>query len=238
MNWFRRWFRRSPVLSAEELSAIAAYQALPGPPSAQALQDARFVVLDVETSGLNPYRDRLLSIGAIAVHNGTIHVRDAFEAVLRQDIASDHQNILVHGIDGTTQLSGRDARAVLLDFIGYAGNAPVVGYHVDFDRITIERAVQRMFGLELLNDWVDLARIVPALFPDQASRGNGLDYWLSEFSIENFARHDAMADALAAAQLLLVAMSQAASAGVANYGALKRLDEECHWLARNQPTLR
>ena len=198
----------------------------------------RFIVLDVESSGLDPFRDRLLSIGAVVVSDGGIRVGEAFEIILRQDTPSAGHNILIHGIDGTTQMGGRDPRAALLAFLEYAGRAPLVGYHVDFDRVMIERAMRRALGFKPVNDWLDLARLLPALFPNQAARGRGLDHWLTAFSIENFARHAALADAFATAQLLLLVLTQAASVGRMQYADLLRLEKNQRWLDRNQPRKR
>lgn len=53
------------------------------------------MVVDIESSGLNPFHDRLISIGAVAVSDGLIRFRDSFKVVLRQDRPSDPGNILV-----------------------------------------------------------------------------------------------------------------------------------------------
>jgi DNA polymerase-3 subunit epsilon len=44
----------------------------------------RFVVLSMETTGLNPEIDVILSIGAFAVLNNSIYIGDSFEAVFAQ----------------------------------------------------------------------------------------------------------------------------------------------------------
>ena len=64
------------------------------------ITQTRFVVVDVETSGLDLRSDRLLSIGAVAVEAGAIHPADSIELVLRQTQESGHDNILLHGIAG------------------------------------------------------------------------------------------------------------------------------------------
>src|SRR5690606_8402864 len=46
---------------------------------------ARFIVLDSETTGLDPRTDRLVTIGAVAVQAGEIRLDDTFDALLALD---------------------------------------------------------------------------------------------------------------------------------------------------------
>ena len=48
------------------------------------LREQRWVVLDLETSGLNPSRDQVLSIGAVAIEDGAIDFAQQFERTLHQ----------------------------------------------------------------------------------------------------------------------------------------------------------
>src|SRR5262245_37420506 len=43
------------------------------------IEQVRFVVLDCETTGLNPRTDRIITIGAVAVRDGEIVLGDSFE---------------------------------------------------------------------------------------------------------------------------------------------------------------
>ena len=56
----------------------------------------RFVVLDSETTGLNPATDRIISIGAVAVLGGDIVLEDSFSALLQVD--RNTEATTVHGI--------------------------------------------------------------------------------------------------------------------------------------------
>lgn len=48
----------------------------------------RFVVPDTETTGLNPRKDRIVTIGAIALLNHEILIEDSFEAMLKAEYNS------------------------------------------------------------------------------------------------------------------------------------------------------
>src|SRR3954447_26077472 len=66
----------------------------------------RFVALDTETTGLDPRRDRLITIGAVAVCGGEIFLDDAFEVLLK--IAYNNSSVTVHGITRDEALGGMD----------------------------------------------------------------------------------------------------------------------------------
>ena len=56
----------------------------------------RFVVLDSETTGLNPATDRLITIGAVAVLGGDIVLEDSFSALLQ--VERNTEAVTVHGV--------------------------------------------------------------------------------------------------------------------------------------------
>jgi DNA polymerase-3 subunit epsilon len=79
------------------------------------IAQARWVSIDCETSGLDPARDRLLSVGAVAVGAQRIELSSAFHSLVKQEAASPASNILVHGIGGDAQRTGRQADDVVRD---------------------------------------------------------------------------------------------------------------------------
>ena len=77
-------FRPRPTAVPEHRAALAAWQALPEAALELPHARQRYVVVDVETSGLDMKRDRLIAIGAVAVQGGGIDFADAFQIVLQQ----------------------------------------------------------------------------------------------------------------------------------------------------------
>lgn len=230
MNLLSRLFGARVELDPAAAQRLAAWQAQAKTGPHASLGQARLVVVDVETTGLNLARDCLIAIGAIAVEAGKINLDDSFEIILQQEAVSDKDNILVHGIGGTAQTEGVPPVEALLRFLEYLGPDPLIAFHVTFDETMIRRALQKHLGLAFKHTWLDLAYAVPALFPELSRRFRALDDWTAYFGIRNFARHRALADSLATAQLFLVASAVARRQGVAEFKGLLELEKAQRWV--------
>lgn len=233
MNWLNRFFGKPPELTPQQAERLAAWQALPAPRQGQPIKASRFVVVDVETSGLNTARDHLIAIGAVAVTHGRIQLNDSLEIVLQQSQASEKDNILIHGIGGTVQRGGVPPADALLTFLEFLGKDPLIAFHVAFDQAMINRALKQFLGIKFEHAWADLAYVAPALHPRIARRTRALDDWMGLFGISNYARHNALADALATAELFLTLQPLIAVQGEASFREMKMLEQV--WQRQSQP---
>lgn len=233
MNLISRLFAPRRQLSTQAFDQLQCWLSLPKTDLHAPFETSRYVVLDVETSGLNPTRDKLIAIGAVAVVSGRINLDDAFEVVLQQPTPSAHDNILIHGIGGMAQSVGCDPDKALLDFLLYAGNAPLVAFHAAFDEAAIRLAINKYLRAEFKQPWLDLAYLAPALYPELSQHHRSLDDWIDQFGIGNFARHSALADAYSTAQLLLILMNASKqTANTRNFADLLSLEKAQRTLAR------
>ena len=230
MKWLNAITRRRPALDPPLAEALAGYRALEIPDLATPLAIQRGVVVDVESTGLDPFTDRLVSIGAVVVHGGLARLSQSFEVVLRPAGAIGQRSIVLHGIGESAQRAGRDPAAGLVNFLTFAGKAPLIAFHADFDRTLIERTAANVLCMKPANTWLDLALLAPAVFPRHASRHRALDDWTKLFGIDNPARHNAAADAFATAQLLLVVLAAARAQNVSTWNELIALQRAQRWL--------
>jgi len=205
--------------------------------AAAAVDDGRWVVLDVESSGLDPKSDRLLAIAAVALRRDggaapRIGLGDSFEVVMRHEAAPvDKANILVHGIGVGAQRGGVAPAQALAAFERWAAGAPLIGFHVAFDEALIQRAMRAALGHALPNPWIDLADVAQVVRPDVP--GRSLDDWMDALGIRCAVRHQAAADTLATAELLLRLWPQVvAQRQGEDWRALSRLAAQRRWLPR------
>ena len=106
------------------------------------------------------------------------------------------------------------------------------GFHVPFDRAVLSRAAQ-LAGVTLPERaWLDLAPLAAALAPpDPKKAPPGLDDWLQRYGIACPVRHNAAADALATAELLMRLRVDARREGARDFAGLVKLARQQRWLA-------
>jgi DNA polymerase-3 subunit epsilon len=196
-------------------------------------EPGRWIVLDTESTGLDPARDHLIAIAAIGIHvdwqrgRAALVPSDSFEVVLRPPEASSRENVLVHGIGHRSQAEGLPPAEGLGAFDAWADGAPRLAFHADFDRALLRRHASR--GGREAPRWLDIAQLAAAVAPQVRARA--LDDWLDHYAIPCGRRHEAAADAWATGQLLL-RLFPAAAAQCSGWRGLERLAAASRWLPR------
>ncbi len=167
----------------------------------------RWVVLDVETSGLDTSSAQLLAIACNAVNidwqsrRMTLIPGDSFEITVKPaTLVTDKTNILVHNIGQQIQAGGVAISEALQMFIAYAGNAPLLAFHAAFDERIISTHVKQELRTQLPNEWLDIAMLCKAMHPKV--QAESLDDWLAYFGIVCAKRHQASADAWSESEVL------------------------------------
>jgi DNA polymerase-3 subunit epsilon len=195
----------------------------------------RWIVLDVETSGLDPYSDRLLAIAAVALEVSpnferiAIVIGDSYEAVLKQDLPSSKDNILVHHIGAKAQSEGRPPLEVLEEFRDWARQCPMLAFHSAFDEAMLNRAYA-LAGLKpLQNEWLDIEPLAKITGVNPSLRA--LDDWLGHFGIECAVRHQAAADTFATAELLM-RLWPYLKREASSWSSLRSIARQANWIPR------
>lgn len=201
------WLR--PRQINEHIRQRAAQLAPAATLSEDSLRSQRWVVLDLETSGLNTQRDQVLSIGAVVIEDGAIDFSQQFERTLYQRDHKLTSSVLIHGLGPSAIAAGCDPAEALLDLMTFIGNSPVLAFHAPFDQRMLCRALKDHLGYRLQHPFFDVAELAPLLNPQITLREAGLDDWTACFGLEAIERHNASADAMVTAELALILFSQA-----------------------------
>jgi DNA polymerase-3 subunit epsilon len=187
-------------------------------------EQVRFVVLDTETTGLDPRRDRLVTIGAVAVRADEIVLADSFEAMLK--VAYNSASVTVHGITRDEAREGLDEPEAIELFLDYLQDGVIVGHHIGHDVATLNAACERHFGFNLRNRSLDTMDLTLHLQRDGvfASKGGvegfSLDALCEFFEVPPRDRHTAGGDAFITALIFLRLLGPSRKFGRATLGLL------------------
>jgi len=204
-NWLRK---KKPGLDSAQQQRLAQLRS-PTPLGNTTLRNQRWVVVDLETSGLNLNRDQVLSIGAVVIEDGAVDFSQLFERTLQRAETKLSPSVLIHGLGPSAIAAGSDPVDALLDFMDFVGDSPLLAFHAPFDQHMLCRALKDSLGYRLTHPFLDVADIAPLLCPEAHIREAGLDDWINHFNLHVGERHHASADALATAELMLILFSRA-----------------------------
>ena len=159
----------------------------------------RFVAIDLETTGLDPRRDSIVSLAAIPFVDGAPTA--GYVTLVDPGRAIPPESTAVHGLTDAMVRGAPPLERVLRDAEPVIDGAVLVGHHVGFDAAVLARA-RRARGLpRLRNRSVDTSRVAASLHPQW--RDFSLERVAERLDVEVVARHTAEGDALTAGRILL-----------------------------------
>jgi DNA polymerase III subunit epsilon len=160
----------------------------------------RFVVLNIETNGLDKNTSEIVSIGAIAVNSNSIIVNDNFQISLKTDKKIDDFKNLEIEYENKLMLE-KEPKSIQL-FIEYLGNAVLVGHRIAFDVDILNKYLEKQNFGRLKNEALDVEVMYKKL-EDINNKQFTLDDLLKIFKIEKSERYSASEDAYSIALLFL-----------------------------------
>lgn len=139
-----------------------------------------YVVVDVETTGLDVNFCEIIELGAVKVKNGI--VVDTFDSLVQPrkhyyDSEENDEETYYYVDDFITSLTGitnemldkAPSQADILPmFRAFLGDSVLVGHNISFDIRFIYSAFMNELGVPLTNDYVDTMRVSRRLFPENA----------------------------------------------------------------------
>jgi len=164
------------------------------------------VVLDTETTGLNPKKDEIISIGAVIIKDNKILISNSFECFIKPTGGISSESIKIHQIrecDLKNAVKPKEGIEKLLDFIK---NRPIAGYYIEFDHKIISRYTKEIIGTTLPNRTIEISSMYykryrkssPYEFVDLK-----FDTIMKELDLPFLGKHDALNDAIMSAMIYL-----------------------------------
>lgn len=135
----------------------------------------KYVVISMETSGLDTEKDVIMSIAATSIVENRIILKDSFEIYIKHttplDISLDNEFIMVSKVEKVSE------EVAIETLIEYLGNSIFIGHRIDFDIEMLNQMLSRLKLGKLKNEAYD----IEAMF-NKLSDTNDKKYAMEEMS--------------------------------------------------------
>ena len=199
--------RRRAKAAAKASGALADFYRVPIQPDATPASELRLLAIDIETTGLDPARDQMLSVGFVPVDGEEIVLSGATHRVLAAD-AEVGQSAVFHGITDDQLTAGTPVAEAMAETLDALAGRVLLAHFAHIEVSFLSRVCVRLFGAPLEVPVVDTLvlhdRLINRGFDDEAKAGE-LRLWAARerYGLPRYAAHEALTDAVACAELYL-----------------------------------
>ncbi|MBQ6446258.1 PolC-type DNA polymerase III [Cytobacillus oceanisediminis] len=180
------------------------------------LEDATYVVFDVETTGLSAVYNTIIELAAVKIHNGEII--DRFESFANPHHRLSATTINLTGITDDMVESAPEIDIVLRKFADWTGDSILVAHNASFDVGFLNVGYQKAGLPKSTNAVIDTLELGRFLYPEM--KNHRLNTLAKKFDIELTQHHRAIYDAEATGYLALKMLKDASEKGIINHNQL------------------
>jgi DNA polymerase III epsilon subunit family exonuclease len=184
------------------------------------LEEATYVVVDLETTGLRPGTSRICEIGAVRVRG--FELEEEFQTLVNPRERLLPAMSALTGIADAELRGAPPVEAAMRRFLSFAGDAVLVAHNARFDLAFLDRETERLTGSRIASPVVDTVGLARKLLAGRVARANlsALAYF---FGTDVRPCHRALPDAQATAEILVGLLGLAQERGARTVADLAEL---------------
>lgn len=200
-------FRRRRLLAKAQSGPLRTFLEVPFPDKATDFRRVPFVALDLETTGLDPRRDEILSVGLVALQNHRIDLATARHYLVTPSGAIPEASAVIHQITDDRAAQGRPLAEVMAEVLPQLAGRVLIAHHARIERLFLSAACERLYGSPFIMPVADTEALVRRSL-DQLNRPYKagdlrLNALRERYALPRYGAHNALSDALAAAELFV-----------------------------------
>ncbi len=191
------------------------YLSVPFPRRDADVARVRFLAVDLETTGLDPERDAIVSAGWVKLDAMGIDLSTARHRLVATERPMPEASAIIHRIGDDAAAQGDLPRAVLAELLGALAGRVLVAHNAPFDLAMLGAACARIFGGRFVAPAVDTMALARrwleshgAWHPPHGAPSLRLDAVRRRHNLPRYRAHDALSDALAAGELFLAQLAE------------------------------
>ena len=199
--------RRKRLLRKAPEGPLKNFLSVPFPDPKSLIEDTPILAVDFETTGLNPVKDQILSVGSLDINNNEIVLSSAYHQVVCVEGDLKEANVVIHQITDDTKAMGETLEQVITDLLNALAGKVMLVHFARIEKSFLQRACKQLWGIAPVFPVIDTLMIAKRRLDKR-----GLPYAPAELRLSNlrdwhelpqYYAHNALIDALATAELLM-----------------------------------
>jgi len=204
------WQRRR-LLHRAAPGPLADFLRRPLPDRRGDYRNCEYLALDFETTGLDATHDHILSMGWVVVQGQRVDLATATHLVIRTSREIPEQSAVLHRITDERAAAGLPLSQALPILLEALQGRALIAHNARIELAFLNRVCRDLYGSGMVAATVDTQNLAAAWFRrrDLPIRSGELrlDALRGRFNLPRYAAHNALSDAVAAAELFLALAS-------------------------------
>lgn len=175
------------------------------------------VALDLETTGLDPQKDQILSVGLVEIHKGVIKLDTAWHKIINVGTEIPEESAVIHQITDDVVADGEPLEQVLPELLKRLSGKVMLVHYDTIEQGFIDAACRKFYGSPFLTQTIDtlkiahrhMRRLNDTVQPESLRLFN----LRRTYGLPEYKAHNALYDALATAELFLAMTAEIAPRG-------------------------
>jgi DNA polymerase-3 subunit epsilon len=205
-RWLGKDYARRRALPRAQ-GPLAEFLATPFADKRRPCREVEIVALDLETTGLDPRKDSILSIGLVNIAGMSVRLGSAWHQVVRVEHDIGEASVVIHEITDDQAAAGRPLDEVLPELLRRLAGRVMLVHYKNIEQNFIDAACRRLYGAPFVVPTIDTLALAARMFERRNHTIQTGDLRLfnlrPRYNLPRYKAHNALSDALATAELFL-----------------------------------
>lgn len=175
------------------------------------LESVELLALDLETTGLDPKQDTILSAGWISLNAHSVRLGSGEHHLIKTDNAISESSAVIHAITDDMAATGEELCEVLGKLLQALRGRVLLAHNAIIERRFLDQACRHCYGGGFVVPTIDTLQLALRRLRqrDQQPRGGELRLAAlrEQYHLPRYKAHNALSDALASAELFLAQLA-------------------------------
>jgi DNA polymerase-3 subunit epsilon len=213
-NWlFNQDKKRRRLLDKAPAGPLQDYLSQSFADNKTSIYEIDLLAMDFETSGLDAKNDHLLSVGHVTLHKNSIELGSAHHQIIHSKREISGENISIHHITHDQVASGTTLPEAVEAILRTITGKVLLAHHAAVEISFLQQACINLYGMAPVIPAIDTMQLAKKRMERQQQPIKPHDLRLfnlrQKYGLPRYQAHNALMDAIAAAELFLAQLAHA-----------------------------